>query len=287
MIWIYCCLLGVIAAGIVTNQVIQRTQRRKQQRWGVLWLRQLRELLELFPQHRGMANALLKGDESFRPALEKLQRQVDSRLQSMHQLLDEPGAGCKPSALQPIEQQWQTLRDQLFTLPAKKSFAMHTRLIESVIERMQDDSIELEALACNNESLRMLLIMLTRELPQVVESMGQARGIGTGVAAQRVSNVANRVNLKFLHEKTSSIIDHKLVPAHAVISHYQGMEEVIDRAVSSAREFLDLLDRELIACAKPTVAPDQFYQQGTKAIEAGFQLFDQLFPRCTQSMRLT
>lgn len=286
MIWIYCCLLAVIAAGAITHQAIRRTKRRRQLLWSVRWLRELRTLLELFPQHRGMANALLKGDESFRPPLEKLQRQVNSQLQTMHQLLDEPSASCEPHVLQTIEQQWEAIRNQLLTLPAKKSFTLHTRLIGSVIERMQDDSLELEALTSNNESLRMLLIMLTRELPQVVESMGQARGIGTGVAAQRVSNVANRVNLKFLHDKTSTIVNRKLVPAHTVISHYQGMEEVIDKAVSSAREFLDLLESQLITSAKPTVAPDQFYQQGTMAIEAGFRLFDQLFPRCTQSMGL-
>jgi hypothetical protein len=66
----------------------------------------------------------------------------------------------------------------------------------------------------------------------------------------------------------------------------QGMEEIIDRAVSAAQSFLNLLHSELIVTANPTVSPETFYQQGTAAIDAGFRLFDQLFPRCIQLMGL-
>ncbi|MCG6968811.1 MAG: hypothetical protein LJE85_03500 [Gammaproteobacteria bacterium] len=286
MIWIYCSLLTIVAAGVAIKLVVQQKRHRLRLLWSARWLQALRTLLELFPQHRGMANALLKGDESFRPALQKLQQQVDTQLQTMRRLLNERDSGGSLYLLQPIEQQWQTIRDHILSMQAKKSFAAHTQLVALVIERMQDDSIELEALAHNNGQLRLLLTMLAWELPHVVESIGQARGIGTGVAAERASNVATRVNLKYLHEKTASIINHKLLPAHGVIRHYQGMEEVIDKAVSSAQEFLELLERELITTVKPTVAPEMFYQQGTTAIVAAFQLFDQLFPRWIHSIGL-
>jgi hypothetical protein len=286
MIWVYCSLLTVIAVGIAINHLAQQKKRRRQLLWGARWMQALRCLFELFPQHRGMANALLKGDDSFRPALEKLQQQVDNQLQTMRQLLKERDDSGSLHILLPIEQQWQAIRDSIFTMQAKKSFVLHTDLIALVIERMQDDSIELEALAHTNEQLRLLLTMLTRELPHVVESIGQARGIGTGVAAERASNAVTRVNLKYLHEKTASIINNKLLPAHAVIRHYQGMEEIIDKAVSSAQSFLELLERELIVTAKPTIAPEKFYQQGTAAIVAAFELFDQLFPRWMHSFGL-
>ena len=286
MILIYSVLIAVIAMIAVIGNMNQQRKRRRQALWAANWLLQLRVLLEMFPKHRGMANALLKGDESFKPLLKKLQQEVDAQLQRMQQLAKECGGLRAAHLPAPIEQQWLAIRQEVFNLPARKSFEMHTRLIAMVIERLEDDSLGLDALAHNFGQLRPLLAVLTRELPHIVESIGQARGIGTGVAAQRAGTVANRVNLKYLHGKTSDIISYKLVAVRNVISGYQGMDAVIDGAIASAKSFLDLLQRELIENATPNIAPEQFYQQGTAAIDAGFQLFDQLFPRWLQSVGL-
>lgn len=222
MILIYCCLLAMIAAFIVVNNVVRQRKRRTRVLWVAQWVQQLRCLLELFPKHRGMANALLKGDHSFRPAMEKLQREVDAKLLSMRQLVAERSDGFDrdyfhPDLLQKIEQQWQAIRDNVFTMQAKKSFTLHTRLIALVIERMEDDSLELVAFANTHRDLKSLVTMLTRELPHVVESIGQARGIGTGVAAQRSSTVANRVNLRYLHGNTLAILNNRLVDRKSVV----------------------------------------------------------------------
>jgi methyl-accepting chemotaxis protein len=296
MILMYCCSLVAIVTIVVTNNIIQQRKRRNRVLWVTLWVQQLRGLLELFPKHRGMANAFLKGDDSFRPSMEKLQREVDTKLLSMRQLIAERGDWSERHLLQPIERQWQSIKESVFNMPATKSFALHTQLISLVIERMEDDSLELEAFAQNYGHLKSLITLLTRELPHVVESIGQARGIGTGVAAQRSSTVANRVNMKFLHGNTLSIINNKLVPVRSVLHQFHsiedhgvkdhGMEEFIDSTVSSAQNFLNLLHSELIDTAHPTVSPETFYQQGTAAIDAGFRLFDQLFPRCIQFMGL-
>ena len=286
MLLIYGFLLLFITMGVVISSAVQQRKRRKQVIWFVDWIHHLRLLLELIPKHRGMANALLKGDESFRPLLVNLQKETDTQLQRMNQLVMRSDQASAQTLFVPIERQWREIRERVVTLPAKKSFAMHTRLIATVIERMEDDSIELEAFAYGFGEVRALIAMLTRELPQIMESIGQARGIGTGVVAQRRSTVANRVNLKFLHGKASSIIDNKLVPLRSVMRQFQGMEAVIDDAVSSARKFLNLLRTELIDTHSATLSPEEFYKQGTNAITASLQLFDQLFPRCVQSMGL-
>ncbi|KPJ96330.1 MAG: hypothetical protein AMJ53_01055 [Gammaproteobacteria bacterium SG8_11] len=296
MILMYCCVLAAMAAILVVGKITQQTRQRKRIKWVTQWLQQLRGLLEIFPKHRGMANALLKGDDSFRPAMEKLQREADDRLLSMRQLVVKRGDWSEQQLLNPITQQWQMIKENVFSMPANKSFALHTQLIAVVIERMEDDSLELAAFAHNSFSLdqdylKSLVIMLTRELPHVVESIGQARGIGTGVAAQRRSTVANRVNLKYLHGNTLSIIQNKLVPLRLVLHQHhdmkeQAMEECIDSAVLSAQKFLNLLQSELIDTVNPTVSPEAYYQQGTAAIDAGFRLFDKLFPRCTQLLGL-
>lgn len=287
---IYCFSATAIAALVYINSLAKRRKHLAQILWVAKWVQQLRRLLELLPKHRGMANALLKGDDSFRQPLHDLQREVDGQLEAMRRLTLERGNQAVSRRLQPIEREWQAIRDGVMTMQAAKSFSLHTRLIAKVLERMEDDASSLQSLAQNNDALRSLLTVLTHDLPHIVESIGQARGIGTGVAAQRASSVANRVNLKFLHEKTSSIIDCQLSPLRASARRYQAMglnfTDVIDKAVSSAQSFTAMMQSELIEKNPPTVAPDTFYQHGTAAIEAGFQLFDTLYPRWLEVLGL-
>jgi methyl-accepting chemotaxis protein len=283
MIAIYCVVIAVIAVSVYIYSVARRRELRAEAVWAAKWVQQLRRLLELFPKHRGMANALLKGDDSFHQPLQNLQREVDRQMEMMRGLIKESHAQGAQDLLRPIEQQWQAIRDGVFTLQAGRSFVLHTRLIAQVIERMEDDSLVLQREVQNDKSLGSLLNVLTHDLPHIVESIGQARGIGTGVAAQRASSVANRVNLKFLHGKTASIIDGHLSLLRSSAKRYQEMGlnfyDEIDQAVSSAQTFTAVIHSELIEKTTPTIAPDEFYRQGTAAIDAGFQLFDKLYPR--------
>lgn len=297
MVLIYCCVVLTILLFIAAHNFIQQIKRRKHAILVVNWLKQMRELLELFPKHRGMANAFLKGDSTFRSAMEKLQQTTDKKIQSLRQLTAERDDWSEHQGLHRIEQAWQHIKQNVFTMPADRCFAEHSDLIELVIERLEDDALELSEYFNRNASgkqkqLISIIGMLTRELPQVVESMGQARGIGTGVAAQQSSSVANRVNLKYLHDRALSILNNKLTPLHSAINKQQGLKEFakeryINNAIDTSRQFLTMLEKELINTTHPTVAPDNYYQQGTKAIEAELKLFDHLFPLCTQSLELT
>lgn len=285
MLTIYIAALSLILAAVLVNQWIQLRRHRRRLLWAVEWVRQLRKLLELFPKHRGMANALLNGDKSFRPAMQQLQAELDNQLLALRRMGESRDGSIEPLLL-PIERQWQVIRNGVFGMSAKQSFGLHTQLISQVIERMQDDSLDLQLHVPTGSPLSSMLAMLTRELPHVVESIGQARGVGTGVAARQSSTVANRVDLKFLHGKISTIINERLIPARSAARHFQGIESVIDNTVASTQNFLTLLQRELIDNRAPNMSPETFYQQGTAAIAAGFELFDQLFPRCLQSMDL-
>ena len=296
MILVYCYAIAAIVLFLFTKKNLQHNKQRKQVLWVVQWLQQLRDLLELFPKHRGMANAYLKGDTSFRGAMEKLQQEADAKLLSMRRQISERREWSDKRILHAIEEKWQSIKQNVYTMPADRCFYNHSRLIALVIERLEDDALELLGFAQRSTSqqqrhISSIISMLTRELPQVLESIGQARGIGTGVAAQQNSSVANRVNLKYLHSNALSIIDNKLVPLRASLVQQSemsqhSMESCFENAVNASRQFLNLLKHELIDTPHPTVAPDTYYKQGTVAIEAEFRLFDQLFPQCLKVLGL-
>lgn len=294
MISLYCYALAALVPILLASNSISHKRQRIQALWAAQWLRHLRDLLELFPKHRGMANAFLKGDASFRASMEKLQQQADAKLESMRKLIAERNECSEHRILRPIEQDWRTIKQNVYNMSAERCFAAHSRLIALVIERLEDDALELLEFAASQRSqhqqqITSVISMLTRDLPHIVESIGQARGIGTGVATQQSSSVANRVNLKYLHSNALSIIENKLAPLRSMLTRQQDlstMESCLDNAVTSSNQFLSLLKAELVDTPNPTVAPDVYYQQGTSAIEAELRLFDQLFPRCIQVLGL-
>jgi methyl-accepting chemotaxis protein len=278
----------IIAAGLIGSVTMLTAFAQRRQRYSahltVEWMQHLRQLLELLPKHRGMANALLKGDQSFRQSIEKLQQEVSAHLERMERFCVSYPSVADNNALAPIRDAWTQIRKKLTTLDAEKSFQLHTQLIAMALERMEDDSIYLQRFVGQNHQMRSSLLLLVRELPQVVESIGQARGIGTGVAAQQSSTIANRVNLKYLHEKTASIINDRLVPLqdNAINGHALRNMDVFSASADKAVNFLDILRQELIDSDTPTIKPETFYKKGTEAIDACFELFDTLLPRWTQ-----
>jgi methyl-accepting chemotaxis protein len=157
----------------------------------------LRRLLESLPQHRGMANALLQGDESFRPKLTALQAQID---QDMELLAQRVAAGdCWGVAVRVhrIQGAWSFITQQVNGFEPAESFARHTALVSEVLYLINDVADAAGLLALTGDSSR-LIDAAINTLPQVTETLGQARGMGTGVAARGKCGTDMRVKLRYL-----------------------------------------------------------------------------------------
>lgn len=176
-----------------------------------------------------------------------------------------------------IKRDWQTLRKEALTLSLEDSFRRHSALIRAILYLMGDVAGRSQITgSCDADAA--LVNALWSDLPAAAEGLGQARGLGTGVAAKGYCSSVARIKLRFLEERiseTTACVSRDL--ANAGLSQNLGPSiaqawEVTNKTV---REFLAMLDKELINAERLTIAADHYFSASTKSLDAMFSVFDQ------------
>ena len=264
--------IAVIGIAYVVNQYSRReclTQRVE----GIRVNRQIKQLLVDLQQHRGMMAIFLGGDASFKSRIEQKQTAIGLDIAVLDAA---PGRELMTKERwEKICNDWQSLRMEARTLPVEVSFERHTELIRTVLYLIGDVAEHSQISGACAADFH-LVDALWGKLPSVAESLGKARGIGSGVAAKGHCSSVARTKLRFLEEhvsKTITYVDNEL--DHADLSHAASFTQAWQEAHTAVHEFLRLLDERLLGGERPTIDAEHYFSASTKAIEAVFHAFDQ------------
>jgi methyl-accepting chemotaxis protein len=250
----------------------QAALRRKQ---GMADVVMLRRILELMPQHRGMANALLQGDESFRSKLGQLQGEIDGVMRPLAAL----SAGADPwsvaARVARIQDGWSLIKQQLASFAPAESFARHTSLITEILYLINDVA-DAAGLLGGDADAR-LIDAAVNQLPMVTETLGQARGMGTGVAARGKCTPDMRVKLRYLLDNTRQVSADVAQGMRATLQSDASLkaraETALEDSQRATQAFLTLLETRIIN-ARVDIEPTEYYAAGTEAIQHSFALLD-------------
>lgn len=246
----------------------------------------LRSVLELLPQHRGMTNALLQGDESFRAKLKSLQGQVDNKLMPVVEMVSSGDRWVVAQRVACIQDNWSMIKRDLNGFSAPESFAKHTALVTEILYLINDVADAAGMFTVSNSEARLADVVIN-QLPMMTESLGQARGMGAGVAARGQCGIDMKVKLRFLLEKTNKVASDvgRSMEASLGINGDLNTRTANELAESqqATEYFLSLLDTRIINARSVEIASAEYYDAGTDAIKRSFILLDSIY----ESMRKT
>lgn len=257
---------------------VARTERMlaKRHQWTFQFIEATRRLVEHIPQHRGMANALLKGDSSFRDKMLALQGVIEKDFKNLSDVSSNKYSVFEQSSFQSIHSDWRSIEKQVFNFSPETSFAQHSILISRLLDLIED-TCELTSLYEFSEDDVLLIRALAKDLPRLTETLGQARGVGAGVAAQASCSVGEQLKLKFLADKCSNIFDNTISP---LLNSREGtlkLDQGLFRAcLDTGQGFIQTVRRDLIDASEIRIDSTEYYNNATQAIEVSFKLFDSL-----------
>ncbi|HYE37421.1 nitrate- and nitrite sensing domain-containing protein [Methylocaldum sp.] len=248
-------------------------------RAGIAHLRRTTELMISLQQHRGMANSCLNGDATFRTRLPTVQTNIEQQLQAIVPLAvgNVDAHARQLSRWHVIHDSWQELKRGLFDLSPAESFAAHTRIIREVLYLME------EAADCSgivfdpDPSNQLMAAILVRRLPELIEQIGQGRGLGAGVIAAGKCPPVSRIKLAFLAHRIDFLLNEteaalRELPSPAGRKLQAGLKDCRD----STRQFVNLLNGRVIQPAHIDLKLKPYFAEATRAIEANIALIDQL-----------
>ncbi len=271
-------VLFFISVAWLRAVVVQRRFSAQRQA-GLLIIRQLLQLLESIPQHRGMSNALLQGNSAFKEKCQAHQKKIGRQLQKISS--DYPEFSSSPAYLE-VKAGWHKITENLSSLTAPESFTLHTEVISTLLDLISDTGSQCKLDNSDDKQLHGLLAIGINILPFVTEVLGQARGIGTGAATQARLSIQNRSKLNYLHQKATLVCDETT----AILESQKIDKSMLDftQCQQSIALFLSALNREFLSTKKIVIKPDHYFAIASDAIGLSFKQLHALMKQLSSTL---
>ena len=275
------CLLLLIplayAGYYLLEDVQQHAREKRLEMDGLQYAIQVSALLELIPQHRGMTNGLLRGEEHFRariaamqPALEKALADADAadRRWGAELRLHEPW--------QQVRSRWLKLHGAAQQLSPEASWQQHTALIDGYLELIFRITVNSTLYTEGDPATRHLIEVNFHYLPQLIEALGQLRGSGAGMLADGAITMEEYHEFTRLNSDVSALSREVQRNMGFAFERSQPLQvdfaELSSQAVNRARGYVALAQSQVLQPAAPAIIAPLYFDRGTAAISSAYRL---------------
>ncbi|HEY8941705.1 MAG TPA: nitrate- and nitrite sensing domain-containing protein [Cellvibrio sp.] len=222
---------------------------------GIEYIKLLRSLLTCVQQHRGLTTGFINGNHSAQPDIEALDTRIKHLMATLEATGDWMTENIKWSSL---VDHWTRLGMGYLHGDADKNFKQHNILIANLLYLIDDvaDAHHLSKLTGDTMDTDW------RYLLSIAEYIGQARALGTGVAAKGECSSVLRIQLNHLRNKIASSVDASWPEKSRVEIHY----------------LLRCIESQLIV-DKPSIDASEYFKLATRCIEHVLEQFDRQIDR--------
>ncbi|MBI3302350.1 MAG: HAMP domain-containing protein [Deltaproteobacteria bacterium] len=275
--------LAVVSYQMISSMRTLGIEFARKEVFGVQYLAPVRHLLEDVQQHRDMANALLSGDASFAEKLAGKKGEIDDDLQAVDAVDHKLGARLQAT------NRWEVLKKRITnllgataTMKPQDSFGQHTELIADLLAFIVHIGDTSNLVLDPDIDSSYVMDLLVRKLPQLSETLSQARGLGAGIAARRSRMDEEKVKLG----KLLAFIDVHLQEVDQALEKAfefnpqlrTQLEKYRESAIGNGSTFIVTLNRQLLAAATISTPTAEYFTTATTPITVSFELAQQLSP---------
>jgi hypothetical protein len=256
-------LIALLYLGLYLSERRKRLHKAQRRMRGINTLQCAVGLMTAIQQHRGMSVSLLNGNETFRPGLINKQtdvRTVMTRLEA--QLVEIPEFEPDRLTLHKLRSEWERLVESYQGMTGGQSFSAHTDLVRKIIHLIGDMGEHLGLMDNEGTLLAQLSNLLLLRLPLLMESIGQARALGSGYATEGQVGAVGRIRLSFLENHIRECRENINLPGN-----------LGNIATAKIESLLELLEKEFIRSEEVKISPEQFFKSATETIEACLKLW--------------
>ncbi len=280
IVFLFPILIASILLIADLNSAIKSTKHEQQ---GLAYINALRALYQDLPQHRGMTNAYLQGDRSYKAKILTKRKDIIADIAAINTIDQQWGRLFDTSTLwQQIQQDWQALENKAFTQPAKQTFEEHSRLIAKLYSLIEHISNQSGLVVDPSLNTTFIVDVLVYKLPHITEDLGKARGLGAGIAASGTLTIQQRGVLGSLVaniDTESKAVSHGLEFALAENPELVNkLSHIIMARDAKTSQFIDSIKTQFLLSDFVVADATTFFNQGTEVINANYQLFDALVP---------
>jgi len=272
----------VVVSVLLMEELHLKVEVTKKEQRGLEYIKTIRQLYQHLPQHRGMTNGYLNGALEYKEKILAKRRAIKQDISAIN--AEDARYGSEFSTKEhwsSIKQDWLALEQRAFSGEAGDIFADHTALIAKLYGLMGKVSNGSGLVLDPDINTSFVMEAIVYRMPLITESLGQLRGLGTGVVAAGDVSLKQRVKLGMTMGALSS---NSLAMEEALtiaIKENNGWETKFGttlRGVSAqVASFSSMLVDDVLEAEFIMLEPDTVFSSGSKTIGTVYALYDDLF----------
>ncbi len=246
---------------------------------GVNYISRMIELVDYLQKHRGSSAGFLGGRQEFREKMLDLQKRIEERIKDIDNLEAKYGEEMKISEdWKRLKERIQTLRREVWNYTTEKSFEEHTAIIESALELIEKSA--------DNSNLTLdpvmdtfyLMRALVFELPELAESAGRLRALGTEILTKKsITPEQMAVVTSLITSEEKFLKKQKTIKGlNKAMEYNSGLKPVFDPVIKDYSEKLDIyltaIEDHIIKTTEFTIDPQKYFEIATTAIDSVYAL---------------
>lgn len=251
----------------------------RHERQGLVLIKAIRQPIEHIQQHRGMTSAFLNGADSFRERILSKRNEIDRLMADLVAVDRELGDGLDTAGkVSLLVQKWEAVKANSMQQEAAVAIQAHTALLADMIGLMSRVADASEITLDPKLDTYYLGDAVVNNLINLTENMGQARAVGSGVAAKGMHSGQSFVRLSVLANNINTYARRSAAGLEAASNANQTIEVKLRNAVASNNraitEMQTLLEKILQDQERVGVDEKTVFDTATAAITGSYQLYD-------------
>ena len=250
---------------------------------GVTYLQALRLPMQHIQQHRGMTAAYLNGATQFKERITSKRQDVDKYFSRLKEVENKLGKELKiNNSSSKLIHQWENIKANSMQQSSEQTIKEHSQLVSNILKLMSTVADSSEITLDSKLDSYYMGTALVSNLPYLMEYMGQARAVGSSIAAKGEFSQKSYVKLSILINDINNYATQLKAGLDTAITDNNSIKiklgTLINENNRAIAELKDLLKNELIKPAQITVSSDKIYNIATHAINSAYRLFDAVAP---------
>ncbi len=256
----------------------------KKEHTGLTYIKTVRQPIEQIQQHRGMMAAYLNGATEFRDRIMQKRTLVDKNLAELKAIDNKLGSQLDTGGVvNDLMRQWDNIKTNAMNMKTAEAIKVHSSMIADMLTLITHVADVSKISVDPKIDSKYISDALTNHLPNVLENMGKARAVGSGVAA-RGSFASQKLYVK-LAVLSSNITTHEYNLAKGLKTAFEENKLLAQKLGSQVnnnniaiKNIQALLNNDLLHAKTITVSSDKIFNTATKAISGSYKLYDALAP---------
>lgn len=243
--------------------------------------RGLIKLLAGVQQHRGLSSGWLAGDRRFESRMLQKRQEIEALVPGLrHGVQLEGEAACPCFTLNDwklFQFKWRETVEGLPQASVQDNIERHNQLIARLLDWLSalgESRIELPA---GRRLPSGLVRNFTMRLPALTECLGQARALGSSVAARGGCSPVDRVRLTFLASRAEALLGLAGAEDHGM--------PAVEAAQRLVKAMAAMVRTELLAGKDVDISPERYFETASQAIDAVFAWIDAAGAQVEQALR--